>query len=466
MTREKQQNKEKEILRWPILITTMFASFMNPFMLSAVNIGLPDIQEHFGCNATTLSWVTNSFLLANAIVLLPISKASDIWGRVRFFRIGLYIFTFTSLLSGLSVNIPMLLTARVIQGAGSALMSVTAIAIITEVYPADKRGVALGMNIGAVYTGLSLGPFLGGIMTEFGGWGVIFLSTVPLGIAAILLSHFNLKKTSQKLQQHPFDYKGSMIYAIAILSFIYGGGNVRTTFGTISLVAGILIMVYFFFNQNQKNHPILNVKLLRNNKRFTFSNIAALIHYSSTFGVSFLMSLYLQFSKGLTPGEAGLVLVIQPVIMAITAPLTGRLSDKIDAGILASGGMALTLFSLVIMVFITPESSIMLTIAALAVLGFGFGLFTSPNTNAIMGSVERKNYGIASGINATMRVFGQTLSMMMATIFISIYLGKAALSAANIDLFTKSMNLYFIVFATICIPGIWFSLKRGKNNAT
>ncbi|MCF8362688.1 MAG: MFS transporter [Prolixibacteraceae bacterium] len=244
MTEDKQHHKDKEILRWPILITTMFASFMNPFMLSAVNIGLPDIQEYFGCNATTLSWITNSFLLANAIVLLPMSKASDIWGRVRFFRVGLYIFTITSLLSGLSVNIPMLLTARVIQGAGAALMSVTAIAIITEVYPPEKRGIALGMNIGAVYTGLSLGPFLGGILTEFGGWSVIFLSTVPLGIAAILLSHFNLKKTSQKLQQHPFDYKGSMIYAIAILAFIYGGGNIKTSFGAVSLVVKFHKVVY------------------------------------------------------------------------------------------------------------------------------------------------------------------------------------------------------------------------------
>ncbi|HKK82368.1 MAG TPA: MFS transporter [Prolixibacteraceae bacterium] len=465
MTEEKQLHQNKEILRWPILITTMFASFMNPFMLSAVNIGLPDIQQHFECNATTLSWITNSFLLANAMVLLPISKASDIWGRVKFFRVGLYIFTITSLLSGLSINIPMLITARVIQGAGSALMSVTAIAIITEVYPPEKRGVALGLNIGAVYAGLSLGPFLGGVLTELGGWSIIFISTIPLGIAAILLAHFNLKKKSQKLQQHPFDYKGSMVYAGAILAFIYGGGNIKTTFGTISLLAGIIMMIYFFFNQNKKTYPILNVKLLRNNKRFTFSNIAALIHYSSTFGVSFLMSLYLQFSKGLTPGEAGLVLVIQPVIMAISAPITGKLSDKADAGLLASGGMALTLISLVLMFFITPETPISLTMFALAVLGLGFGLFTSPNTNAIMGSVEHKNYGIASGINATMRVFGQTLSMMMATIFISIYLGKAALSATNIDLFTKSMNLYFIVFAAICIPGIWFSLKRGKKNA-
>jgi EmrB/QacA subfamily drug resistance transporter len=459
MKQESISNKPHKLL-WPVLITTMFASFMNPFMLSAVNIGLPDIQEYFNCSAKTLSWITNSFLLANAMVLLPLSKAADIWGRVRFFRTGLYVFTITSLLTGLSPNIPLLVTARVLQGAGAALMSVTGLAIITEVYPPEKRGVALGLNIGAVYTGLSTGPYIGGLLTQLGGWQLIFLGTVPLGILAIILSHVNLKKATQKLQNHPFDFKGSIIYALAIFAFIYGGGKIKETFGQLLLIGSIALMVYFFYNQNQKKYPILNVNLLRTNKRFTFSNIAALIHYSATFGVGFLLSLYLQFSKGLSPGEAGLVLVIQPALMAITAPLTGRLSDKINPGKLASAGMLLTLASIIMMIFIDTGTSIAFITFSLALLGLGFGLFTSPNTNAIMGSVRPDNYGIASGINATMRVFGQTFSMMVATILITVFFDKSPINIENISLLIKSMNLYFIIFAIVCIPGIWFSIKR------
>lgn len=447
---------------WPVLLTTIFASFMNPFMISAVNIGLPDIQENFDCSATTLSWISNSFLLANAMVLLPLSKASDIWGRVRFFRIGLYIFTLSTLIAGFSTNIAMLITARVIQGAGAALMSVTAVAIVTQVFPPNKRGVALGLNIGGVYTGLSLGPFIGGLLTQSGGWRWLFFAAIPLGIVTILFSHFNLKAANQKLHKHPFDYRGGLVYALAIFMFIYGGGKIKTAVGISMLVAGITLMVAFFYSQSKKEFPILNVNLLKTNKRFTFSNLAALIHYASTFGVSFLLSLYLQYSKGLSPGEAGLVLVIQPVIMAVTAPLTGRLSDKIDAGILASSGMALTLVSLMMMIFIQPDTSVSYISISLAILGLGFGLFTSPNTNAIMGSVQKQHYGIASGINATMRVFGQTLSMMMATIFISIFLANESISAQNTGLFVQSMNLYFVSFAVLCIPGIWFSIKRGN----
>lgn len=448
---------------WPILLTTMFASFMNPFMLAAVNIALPNIQTDLNCNATTLSWVTNSFLLANAMVLLPLSKAADTWGRVRFFKIGLLIFTLFTLLSAWSPSIFVLLLMRVFQGAGAAMMHVTGVAILTEAYPAEKRGVVLGINIGAVYAGLSMGPFIGGILTQWAGWQAIFLVVAPMGLVALLLAHFNLKiKHIQKTASF-FDVKGTIIYALAIFAFIYGGGKIRTSYGIVLTIAGILLMFLFFRIEKTRINPIFNVSLLKNNKRFAYSNYAALIHYSTTFGIGFLLSLYLQYAKGLSPRDAGLILIVQPVIMAISAPLTGKLSDKIDPGKIASLGMLLTLVALVALVFLTETSSLVYITAILVMLGLGFGLFTSPNTNAVMSSVERKEYGMASGINATMRVFGQTLSMMVATLFISFYLGKLSLSADTILLFLKSMKIYFIFFSVFCIPGIWFSIQRGKK---
>lgn len=447
---------------WPVLLTTMFASFMNPFMIAAVNIGLPDIQGHFNCNATTLSWITNSFLLANAMVLLPFSKAADNWGRNLFFKIGLYVFTLFTLLAAFSPSIEILLLLRVLQGAGAALMHVTAVAILTETYPPKQRGVVLGINIGAVYAGLSLGPFIGGLLTQIGGWQLIFLSVVPTGLISIILSHLNLKNNIRQSSIKPFDFVGSIIYALAIFAFIYGGGKIKSLYGLIIFISGLALTAYFFIYEKKIDKPILNVVLLKNNKRFTYSNLAALIHYSSTFGVGFLLSLHLQYAKGLSPRSAGMILVIQPIIMAITAPLTGRLSDKINAGYIASLGMLVTFFSLALFLFLNTETSVLLIVINLAILGLGFGLFTSPNTNAIMSSVEHKDLGLASGINATMRVFGQTISMMMATIFISIYLNKTMLSANTANMFIKSMNLYFIFFSLLCLLGVGFSIQRHK----
>jgi EmrB/QacA subfamily drug resistance transporter len=455
-----QQPTEK---LWPILVTAMFASFMNPFMLAAVNIALPAIQTDFDCNATSLSWITNTFLLANAIVLLPASKAADLLGRVKFFRMGLYIFTLFTVFSALSPNLELLLVARVFQGAGAALMGVTGVALVTEAYPANKRGMAIGLNITAVYTGLSVGPFIGGLLTQLGGWPLIFWSVVPMGIFTILLSHFSFKQQHTPLSLKNFDIKGSILYALAIFAFVFGGGKIRTIPGIIICISGVFLMVYFFFFEKKNTSPILNVSLLKNNSSFTYANMAALIHYSATFGIGFLLSLYLQYAKGLSPRDAGLVLVVQPIIMAISAPLTGRMSDKMNPGILASVGLLFTLVGLTGLVFLDGASSIVYITLLLILLGLGFGFFTSPNTNAIMSAVEKKDYGIASGINGTMRVFGQTFSMMLVTIFMTVYLGKAKISPDTVDLFLKSMKISFVLFALFCLPAIWFSLQRNKN---
>ncbi|MBN2262173.1 MAG: MFS transporter [Prolixibacteraceae bacterium] len=456
---EQQQPK----ILWPILLTTMFASFMNPYMLAAVNISLPHIQEQFACSAKTLSWVSNSFLLANAIVLLPISRAADIWGRVRFFKIGLYIFTLFSLLSGLSDSVGMLLAMRVFQGAGAALMHVTGVAIITECYPPNKRGYALGLNIGAVYAGLSMGPFLGGIITQIGGWSLVFLSVVPLAVITIVLSHVNLRNVNIAKNHGIFDIKGSFLYAISIFLFIFGGGKIDEIQGVALFVAGLAMFVIFYIFEKKNRNPILNIQLLTSNRKFTFSNLAAFIHYSSTFGVSFILSLYLQFAKGLSPAQAGTILLAQPLVMVFTAPFTGRLSDKVNPAYLASAGLMVTFVALVGMAFFSLQSSVAYIVALLALLGLGFGLFTSPNTNSVMSAVDKKHYGIASGINATMRVFGQTISMMMVTVFITMLMGNESISTANIGLYLKSAKLYFIVFSVLSLLGIWFSIQRDKK---
>jgi EmrB/QacA subfamily drug resistance transporter len=447
---------------WPVLITTMFASFMNPFMLAAVNIGLPDIQDSFNCSGTTLSWVTNSFLLANAIVLLPISKVADWWGRVKIFKTGLYLFTLFSLLIAFSPNLSSLLILRTLQGMGSAFMHVTGVAIITSVYPPQKRGTALGLNIGAVYAGLTLGPFVGGFLTHLGGWAYIFFASVPLGILAIVFAHVTLKNEQTTTTFKKFDFKGSILYALAIFGFVFGGGKITTITGMTMFAISLLLIFLFFSTEKKQHNPILNIKLLQSNKMFTYSNLAALIHYSASFAISFMLSLYLQFSQGLSPRDAGIILAIQPIVMVITAPLTGRLSDKIRPGLLATIGMLLTFAGLVSLTLLNNSTPIGAVSAILFVLGLGFGFFSSPNTNAIMGSVSRENYGIASGTSATMRVLGQTLSMMVATLVITILIGKAKIGAETLGNFLLSMKICFIFFALLCIPGVFFSIYRSK----
>ncbi|MDA3954776.1 MAG: MFS transporter [Bacteroidales bacterium] len=445
------------------LIVTSFASFVTPFISSATNIALPVIGKQFSADAVMLSWVATSFLLSAAVFLAPFGRLADIVGRKKIFILGLIIFTIASFFCAFSPNIKILILWRIVQGMGGALIFGTAMAIITSVFPREKRGKALGIVVAAVYAGLTLGPFIGGFLTKTFGWEGIFLFVVPLGLISILLSFLYFKEEWADAKGEKFDWKGSIIYGFAIISLMYGFSKLPELQGVLFTLIGVLGIVGFVYFEKQQEFPVINIQLFQNNRVFAFSNYAALINYSATFAIGFLLSLYLQYIKGLNPQEAGQILIIQPLLMAIFSPVTGKLSDKVDAGRVASIGMAIISAGLFIMAFIGPTTSIWFIIPILVAFGIGYALFSSPNSNAIMSSVEKKYYGIASGTVGTMRLVGQMSSMGIAMMIFSIFIGKAEINPANYTEFIHSIRTAFLIFAILCFIGIFFSLARGKS---
>jgi EmrB/QacA subfamily drug resistance transporter len=445
------------------LVITSFAAFVTPFIGSATNIALPAIGKEFSTNAVTLSWVATSFLLSSAVFLAPFGRLADIVGRKKIFSLGLIIFTIASFLCAFSTGIEILIFWRVIQGIGGALIFGTAMAIVTSVFPRERRGKALGIVVASVYTGLTLGPFIGGFITKHWGWEGIFLFVVPLGIISTILSLSFFKEEWADAKGEKFDWKGSIIYALAIISLMYGFGKLPEIMGFMFTLAGTLGIVIFIYFEKRQEFPVINIDLFKNNRVFAFSNYAALINYSATFAIGFLLSLYLQYIKGLDPQEAGQILVIQPILMAVFSPITGKLSDKVDAGKVASVGMAMISAGLFLITFIGPSSSIWFIIPILIVFGIGYALFSSPNSNAIMSSVDKKYYGIASGTVGTMRLIGQMSSMGIAMMIFSIFIGKAEINPTNYPEFIHSIHVAFLIFAVLCFIGIFFSLARGKE---
>jgi MFS family permease len=336
-------------------------------------------------------------------------------------------------------------------------------AIITSVFPRESRGKALGIVVSAVYAGLTLGPFIGGYLTKNFGWQSNFTFTIPFGILALILSIVYLKGDWAEAKVERFDWKGSVIYAVSITSLIYGFSKLPELLGAILTLAGILGLWLFISFEKRQPFPVLNIQLFINNRVFAFSNYAALINYSATFAIGFLLSLYLQYIKGFNPQQAGQILIIQPLLMAVFSPITGKLSDKIDPGKVASVGMALLSIGLFVIAFIGNDTSIYFIIPILVVFGIGYALFSSPNTNAIMGSVEKKYYGIASGTVGTMRLVGQMSSMGIAMMIFSIFIGKAEINPSNFPEFITSIRTAFLIFAVLCFIGIFFSLARGKT---
>ncbi|RKX97474.1 MAG: MFS transporter, partial [Spirochaetes bacterium] len=438
------------------------ASFLTPFMGSSVNIALPSIGREFLMDAVMLNWVATSYLLAAAMFLVPFGKIADIKGRKKIFSYGILIYTLSSFLSAISASAVTLISFRILQGIGSAMIFGTSVAILTSVFPPGERGKVLGINAAAVYLGLSFGPFLGGFLTQYFGWRSIFLANMLLGLITITFVFWKLEGEWAEAKGEKFDFIGSVVYSLSLAAIMYGFSLIPTMSGLWLVLMGVFMLLLFAVWETKTENPVLDIKLFRNNKGFAFSNLAALINYSATFAVGFLLSLYLQYIKALSPQNAGLILTFQPIVMTIFSPLAGRLSDRIEPRIIASAGMALTTISLSLFSFLNEQTALEFVAVGLILLGFGLALFSSPNTNAVMSSVERRFYGVSSATLGTMRLTGQMLSMGIAMLIFVIYIGNVQITPQYYPLFLTSMKTAFITFAVLCIGGIFASLARGR----
>jgi len=457
---------EPHINRKILLAVIFLSSFFNPFMGSAVNIALPSISRDLSIHAGTLSWIAMAFLLSSAVMLVPFGKLADIWGRKKMLLYGNIFFTISTLSCGFSASGEMLIVSRCFQGLGSAMILSSGMAIVISAFPPERRGRIIGWNTSAVYVGLSAAPLLGGILTQTLGWQSLFFINALAGILLIAGILYGVRAEWAEAKNDRFDFTGSLIYILAMSALMYGFSKLPGKFAALLTISGTLGIIIFIGWELRQKSPVLNIALFRDNKIFAFSNLAALINYAATFGITFVLSLYLQNVKGLGPSDAGLIMIIQPVMMAAVASISGRLSDRIDSRILSSLGMGVIVAGLVPLIFITEETGNMYLIMALLVLGFGFGMFSSPNTNSVMSSVEKRYLGIASATLGTMRLTGMMFSTAIAAMAINLYVGDRIIGKDNIPEFMQSVRVIFSVFAVLCALGIFASLARGKKPMT
>jgi EmrB/QacA subfamily drug resistance transporter len=438
------------------------ASFLTPLMGSSINLALPTISREFEMDALSLSWVATSFLLAAAMFLVPFGRLADIYGRKRIFVYGIILFTLFSFLCGFASSGSVLIALRALQGLGAAMIFATSVAILTSAFPAAERGKVLGVNVAAVYTGLSVGPFFGGMLTHYFGWRSIFYANALLGFFISVLVVWRLKSEWAESRGERFDIPGSLIYTVSLTLLMIGFSKLPGPTGLWASLTGVGGLVGFVAWERKAPKPLLDISLFARNVVFTFSNLAALINYSATSAVTFLISLYLQYIKGLDPQSAGFILVAQPIMMAVFSPIAGRLSDSVEPRILSSFGMGIISIMLALIAFVGSGTSTALLTIYLLFLGFGFALFSSPNTNAVMSSVEKRWYGVASATLGTMRLTGQMLSMGIVMLIFAVTMGNARITPQYFPAFLQSMQIAFVVFSALCIIGVFASLARGK----
>ncbi len=456
--------KKETTSRSAILFVVCTAQFLMPFMMSSVGVALPVMGREFAASALQLGLVETTYVLSASIFLLSMGRIGDIHGRRRIFQYGALIFGCAGGAISQAWSIEAVIILRFLQGMGGSMVMATGIAMVVSEFPAQERGKALGITVACVYAGISCGPFVGGHMVSVLGWRSLFYLLLPLSLLIWAVTRMKIRREWAESRGEPFDWKGAACYSLAVMLLVIGVSNLNHGWWAWLLLVGANLGFFAFIRQELRTpYPLLDINLLRNNRVFALSNLAALFNYAATFGVTFFLSLYLQYVKGMEPNQAGTVLIAQPIVQTVFSPFCGRLSDRVPAAYVATVGMAFCALGLATAACLGPDSSLVQIFALLMFLGIGFALFSSPNVSMVMGSVDSRHLGVASGLNSSMRTLGMMTSMMIITLIFSYLMHGQPVTSETEPWFLASMRLALMIFCGLCVVGIGFSLGRVRK---
>lgn len=437
----------------------MLNSVGTAMMLTGVNVALPSIARELELDAVVLTWIPMSYLMAVTACVLSFGRLADMYGRKKIYLVGTLGVIVTSIFTALSDSATGLILGRLCQGVSAAMLYATNVAVISSVVPPEKRGAVIGYTVSAIYLGLALGPLLAGWLVEYVSWRWTFVLHVPLALVVLYIGVFRIDRDWTADDSGGFDKVGAFVYGVAITALMLGVSSFSSYVDAALIFLGLSGLIFFFKYELRHPHPVFDVSLLYTNTLFAMACLASLIMYTTTFGNVVLVSLYLQYIKNISPATVGLILIFQPVVMTIVAPIAGRLSDKFSPRLLALVGMSITGASHAILASININSSVYLVVFCLILNGVGFGLFSSPNANAMMGAIGTKNYGRAGSAIAVMRVVGQMSSMAIVALVFGLLIGPRALDAAVFPQLNTAIQICFMVGACLCCLFIITSIQ-------
>jgi len=439
------------------------SGFIAPLLSTMMNLSLINIGEDFNVGSHDLAYVNSAFLLASVIFMVPFAKLADIIGKKRLFIMGLVITMAGCAIACLAPNFWFVVIGRAVIGVGAASLATVSISILTDVVPQNKRGTAIGYQTMFVYMGLALGPAIGGTLNDLIGWRLLFLLTVPLALASMSILITGFRGEIRNDPDGVFDAKSSVLYGVAILLTMSGVMNLPALWAAASLVIGLICLALFIRSQIGNPHCIQDMSLFKN-WTFTGSCIATFMSYASSYSISFFLPLYLQSIGQLSATEAGILMIVQPVIQCVFTPFCGKLTDRIENKVLLpTAGMAISAIGVLSFVFYDLEMSYYLVLTSMVLIGFGFSLFSAPNTTLIMSSVPKTHTSEASAMVSVMRQTGMMVSMGIAMLFITAIMGSTDnLSPETYGLFLEVMKYSMMVCFCMCIVGTITSALRGK----
>jgi MFS family permease len=453
---------------WLALFSLCLAAFLAPMAMSAVNLALPPIALDLNADAVSLSWLASLPVWGSVIFMLPIARAADIWGRKRLHLIGLGLFAAASLGAACVDTINQLLLLRIVQGVSSSFIFATSLAMVTSLAGKQRRGMYLGIVSTCVYTGLTFGPVVGGWLTHLLGWRSVFWLPV-LGVILAIILIYCFVAESEKPDKQPtitwykrLDLKGSLWFALSSSGFFFGLAGLPQFEYMIILLLSVLAAYLFYRQQCIGEYPLVRIDLLVQNKVFIRSLGASFCMYSASFPILFIMSVYLQYIKQMSPTQAGEIILLQALFMAVMAPFAGRLSDKYEPRIIATCGTLLFVAGALILATIDQQTPILQVQIGLVVLGIGFGVFSSPNNNAAMSAIDPSKLGIAAALLNLGRTGGNMFSTAIVVVLFNNYIGMQAINAEHYPQLFTIIKICVSLCAGYALIGAYFSLTRGR----
>lgn len=440
-----------------VLVIAALTSFFTVFLSSAVMISVPSLAAEYGMSNIVQNWVTMLFFLAVAAVTVPAGQISGKFGLKKTMVFGMALYIISSIVCVFSVSQEMFLICRIFQGVGAGFLNVASMAMVVSAFKPQDRGQAIGLTVVGVYLATSLSPVIGGFLNFSLGWRSIFYFTLPFLFLCLGLLIAKINKEWVTFKDAKIDTKGSVLYSIGIVLFIFGFTMLNEPLGIALTVIGLVLIAIFIMVELKVKVPVFDVRLFKNSK-FSSANFAAVCAYLATFAIVTIINYYLQYIRGMDSSQAGMILLITPVFQVVMAPIAGRISDKINPQILSAVGIAFGGLGIFMISMVDVTTPLPFLMVAMALQGFGFGLFSSPNTNAIMGSVPPKETPIASASVATMRVIGQTLSMGLFTLIFAFIMGNVPIIPANYHLLLLSCQVAAGICAVLCVVSVFASL--------
>ena len=446
-----------------ILLICTVLSFFTVFAVNAVMVVIPTIASEFHMSNIVQNWITIIFLLVVAVMSVPAGQISGKYGLKKVTILSIILFIIISIVNVFVTSQEQFLAARFVLGISLSFINVTSMAMVVSAFAPEERGKALGINITGVYVGLSLSPVLGGILNYQLGWRSVVLFGVPFLFVILALLLTKIDEEWITFENVPIDIKGSLTYGIGMVLFMYGFTILNETLGIILTILGILILIVFAFIELKQDYPVFDVRFFKN-REFLSSNFASLCAYLATFAVTTILNYHLQYIKGFDSQSAGIILLIAPLCQVVLAPIAGRLSDRYVPQILAAIGMAMGTISLFLFSFLDSQTSLEFLIISMIIYGVGFGLFSPPNTNVIMGSVHPKDTSVASAAVATMRTVGQAMSMGILTLVFAFVMGNVPIVEQYYPLLISSCQITCLICVVLCIASVFASFVGIKSN--